>query len=115
VYERLAIHVALLSDVYQNGKGFAPGTRQVEGNLVDETLHVEQGHELGVVEEPPANAQKVLDACSNQLLPAKTQPLQEGLVRTDDGAIGKRREIAARGALVELLSGLDQRSLVDGY
>ena len=59
---------------------------------------------MGVVEDPAADAQKILEALvADEILPVHADPVQEGLVGADDGAVRQGREIAAGGVLVELL------------
>jgi hypothetical protein len=65
---------------------------------------------VGLVEDPPARGQQVLEALeTDELLSPVPRPAQERLVDARDRAVGRRREVAAGGVLVEVLEGLDVR------
>ena len=107
---RAASRIPLLDRVGQNRQGPSIGAGQIERDLVHEALHPQERREVGVVEDPGADAQKILEALvADEVLPLHADPGEEGLVGPDDGAVRQGREVAAGGAFVEFLSRLDQR------
>jgi hypothetical protein len=115
VDQRLTRRISLLNNVHEHRQLAASGTAQIKGDLVHEALHMQQGRKMGIVEHATGNGQDILEPSSDQFLAAEAEPAQERLVDPDDGAVGQRREVAAGSVLIELLSGLEQRLLVNGH
>ena len=70
VDERPAGRVPLLDGVGQNRQGASVGAGQIERDLVHEALHLQERREMGVVEDPAADAQQVLEALvTDEVLP----------------------------------------------
>ena len=100
----------------RTGKERSIGADQIEGNLVHKALHPQERREMGVVEDPAADAQKVLEALvADEVLPVHADPGEEGLVGSDDGAVRQGREVAAGGALVEFLQAFRSAPLVHAH
>src|SRR3712207_9434581 len=63
-------------------------------------LHLQQRRVMRLVEDPAAGGEELVEAlAADEVLSLVARPGQEGLVDSEDGPPGERREIAARGVL----------------
>jgi hypothetical protein len=64
---------------------------------------------VGLVVDLPACGEQVLEpALADEVVAFEARPLQERRVDAHDRPVGKRREVAARRVLVEVLCALDR-------
>ena len=78
VDDRIPGCVPLLDSIGENRQGAAIGADQIEGDLVHKALHPQERREMGVVEDPAADAQKVLKAfVADEILPLHADPGEE--------------------------------------
>jgi hypothetical protein len=101
---RRAVVVGREHGVHEHRQAPPVGAHDVERDLADRALHPQQRRVVGLVVDPPAGGQQVLEApLADELLARVAGPGEEGPVDPADRAVGERREVAARSVLVELL------------
>ena len=103
VDRRLALRVEPLSGVDQGRQAVAVLADEIERHLADRALHAQQRGEVRLVVDPPGEGEPVLEPGAAQFLGGVAGPAKEGPVDPDDGAVRKRRQIAAGRVLVQRL------------
>ena len=103
----LPVRIPLEVGVEQHRQPAVVRADHLQRDLPDLPLHPQQRHVVGLVVDPPADREQVLEApAADQVVAAIARPVQEGLVDLRDRPVRERREIPARGVLVEILVGL---------
>jgi hypothetical protein len=101
---RLARLIRSDDGVHEGRQPRAVRADELDGDLLDPSLHPQQRRVMGLVVDPPARGQQVLQApTGDQLLTIEAGHLLEGPVDPDHLAVGQGDDEAARSLLEELL------------
>ena len=101
---RVPLVVAVEHRVDQRRQPRAVRAHDLHRDLADRALHPQQRRVVGLVVDPAAGGEQVLEAPrAHERLPAQPRPRLEGPVDPHDRPVRERREVAAGGVLEEVL------------
>jgi hypothetical protein len=85
----------------------------LQRDLAHRPLHPQQRRVVGLVIDPAAGREQILEALSaDQVVAPVPRPGQQRLVDLRDGSVRERREVAARGMLVEIFGAVLQQASI---